>query len=588
MFAPAGVQGRSSTGLQEGRPQTPGIALANPIKQTIAVQVNDVEQKQRVYLAFQGGGARGIAHIGGLAAINDLGLGIAGVAGTSAGAIIAALIAAGYSAQELLDAGQRRHILQDVAGGAYENPTSLFTRRGWGAIQVLRVWGGRIAGGLQRIGTPAARGVALAAAAVAFIALFCLAPRLMLVALLLAVLGGAWLLWRVYTGLAPLTAVRNVIDAALVQKLGLAPEVTFAALHHSGRGLPLKLVATDVTDQCLELFSFETTPDVVIADAVAASICLPFIFRIWSFDFSRRGEAAGSKVTRRFLDGGLMSNLPAWTFDEERALDPQAVTVAFGLMPAPETGADEKHWLLAAVNAIVAGPPQIHFRGIERMIHIPLDCDIGLLDFNASFDRFSANAGNAAKKALPILQRELTEIPQLIRGAMDDMLRSVGAQLAGSYAGLGQGGNPRCFRLSLLIQKPADLQSFTVAYEAGHALSARRKRVALVRSAAGEAWQDGPGGQANLSVFAVDDPPDNAKIYADSAWMVFVPIPLLDPAADEAQSANLAVVAIIDSEIRFADEALLADFAGDVRKHALDFFEAADFGRTLRRSVSWL
>ena len=29
-----------------------------------------------------------------------------------------------------------------------------------------------------------------------------------------------------------------------------------------------------------------------------------------------------------FLDGGLVSNLPAWPFDEERALDPDALTIA--------------------------------------------------------------------------------------------------------------------------------------------------------------------------------------------------------------------------------------------------------------------
>jgi hypothetical protein len=72
-------------------------------------------ETRRVYLAFQGGGAKGIAHIGGLAAVNGSSIEIAGVAGTSAGAIVAALVAAGYSAKDIFDREERSHILQRLA-----------------------------------------------------------------------------------------------------------------------------------------------------------------------------------------------------------------------------------------------------------------------------------------------------------------------------------------------------------------------------------------------------------------------------------------------------------------------------------------
>ena len=50
---------------------------------------------------FEGGGVRGIAHVGAICALAEKGYEWERVAGTSAGAIIAALVAAGYSCSEL-------------------------------------------------------------------------------------------------------------------------------------------------------------------------------------------------------------------------------------------------------------------------------------------------------------------------------------------------------------------------------------------------------------------------------------------------------------------------------------------------------
>ena len=52
-------------------------------------------------LVFEGGGVKGIGLAGAYAAISERGFRPHGVAGTSAGAIMAALVAAGYSADEL-------------------------------------------------------------------------------------------------------------------------------------------------------------------------------------------------------------------------------------------------------------------------------------------------------------------------------------------------------------------------------------------------------------------------------------------------------------------------------------------------------
>jgi NTE family protein len=50
--------------------------------------------RKKVFLVFEGGGAKGIVHVGALRALEKRGVEIAGVAGTSAGAIVASLVAA--------------------------------------------------------------------------------------------------------------------------------------------------------------------------------------------------------------------------------------------------------------------------------------------------------------------------------------------------------------------------------------------------------------------------------------------------------------------------------------------------------------
>ena len=50
---------------------------------------------------FEGGGVRGIGHVGAACAMQEAGYQFADLAGSSAGAIVAALLAAGYACDEL-------------------------------------------------------------------------------------------------------------------------------------------------------------------------------------------------------------------------------------------------------------------------------------------------------------------------------------------------------------------------------------------------------------------------------------------------------------------------------------------------------
>ena len=73
------------------------IALANA---TFAGPVAEIE-RERVGLVLSGGAARGLAHIGVLKALEEQGVAIDAIAGTSMGAVVGGLYAAGYSIAEL-------------------------------------------------------------------------------------------------------------------------------------------------------------------------------------------------------------------------------------------------------------------------------------------------------------------------------------------------------------------------------------------------------------------------------------------------------------------------------------------------------
>src|SRR5450631_3148214 len=65
--------------------------------------------RPRIGLTLSGGGAKGLAHIGILKAIDSAGLSIDYLTGTSMGAIIGSLYASGYSADSILYMGRHIH-----------------------------------------------------------------------------------------------------------------------------------------------------------------------------------------------------------------------------------------------------------------------------------------------------------------------------------------------------------------------------------------------------------------------------------------------------------------------------------------------
>lgn len=72
----------------------------------------------------------------------------------------------------------------------------------------------------------------------------------------------------------------------------------------------LHIVAANLSRQRSEVFSFENTPDVAVADAVRMSMTIPIYFEALRFD----GQSFGTGDY--YVDGGLFDNFPTHIFDE--------------------------------------------------------------------------------------------------------------------------------------------------------------------------------------------------------------------------------------------------------------------------------
>lgn len=270
------------------------------------------------YAIFEGGGAKGITHIGALKALEKNGYAIVGAAGASAGAIIAALTAVGYSADELLDPMAGTDLLSN-----YEmKPTDLLGRRPWAFFNALRLitpWTLAGAGALSviRFLINVTGALANYSNLITFFALVLIVP-------------GALLLVPVIfcRGYLSTREIRKTLNFILRERLKAhyvdlgfdhEPPRYIRFSHIDPTVIPqcslLKVIVSDANNNCLVQFD-QNTPDVIVADAVAASAAIPFVFRSPPV----RGAATDSDPV--YVDGGLISNLPVWAFSsEKRALE---------------------------------------------------------------------------------------------------------------------------------------------------------------------------------------------------------------------------------------------------------------------------
>ncbi|HZF43691.1 MAG TPA: patatin-like phospholipase family protein [Sphingomonadaceae bacterium] len=276
--------------------------------------------KPPAYAIFEGGGAKGITHVGALRAFRES-YWLVGAAGASAGAIIAALAAVGYQADDLFDEANGTDIL--TRNGT--SPLGLLGRRRW----LLASWVvSRLSATLAlTFWSLLALVVMIRTGNFSWWPLAAVSPAVLLIFLV-------FLLWPVMLrgGFLKTDEMRDQLDRLLRARLEtlyktrgvvrqIGDYVTFEDMDPAviQDACSLKIVVTDARKRRLVQFD-QSYKKVSVADAVAASAALPLIFsppRI-------RGLAEADQSV--FVDGGLVSNLPVWAFVSEKKMFERAST----------------------------------------------------------------------------------------------------------------------------------------------------------------------------------------------------------------------------------------------------------------------
>ena len=510
------------------------------------VEGRDVD---RVFVAFEGGGAKGLVHIGALKALEEYGANICGLAGTSAGAIIAALRATGMHADEMADP-VRGTTLLPLLGPKFRSATDIFGRGGWARIAALRSAATAFSGrrwiasvilllltmfGSLFIAHDYGKGaVALAIA----------------VWIVVAVTGGLWLL----SGLSSVHIFRDALRKLLQERLFPTEpgrDVFFSDFGVDGRPT-LKIVATDLNARQLRLFSPEQTPEILVADAVAASICLPVIFRPFEF---------GSSF---FLDGGLVSNLPAWPFDEERALDPDALTIAIEIIDATSNApVSPIGWLGAAVKTAIFGSSILNKRAVGRLEVVPMETQLKVLDFDIGADAALKAVAEATSFARARIVQRLLEGPDVLREATRDVYELTRTVLEGQESIFDSGTLRGRIRVALAIKEAGLYRSLRLRHGIGYDDHADEAMLVPIEgSLAGRSWVGQEPTFTEIFQVAgliydaegteVLPGPANRQrrrlVWPELAWSLCVPVFTADQ--DEP-----ALVVVIEGDERIADEA---------------------------------
>jgi NTE family protein len=231
-------------------------------------------------VVLEGGGVKGIALVGALSVLMDAGYAFPRVAGTSAGAIVGALLAAGLRADEL------RRILEDTDYRRFQDESWLD-----------RLPGGRIVSLLAEDG--------------------------------------------IYEGEYLARWLDDVLgDVDTFSQLALPPDPN-STLEPDQR-YSLVVNVSDVSLGRLVRFPWDyqrvyglVPGEQRIVDAVRASMSIPFFFEPVRFGYERQVDGRRKQVRSVLVDGGMLSNFPVDIFDRTDGKPPRWPTFGIKLSCRP-------------------------------------------------------------------------------------------------------------------------------------------------------------------------------------------------------------------------------------------------------------
>lgn len=288
----------------------------------------EVRVSEKVYdIVFEGGGARGVVHLGAIRAFEEAGLLPGRVVATSAGAIGAALLAAGYDSHAF-EAALFAEVRPGVTAFAtFLDPIEQLTDEQVEASAVFRALDEF---DMPFIGADAERRLDLRVAK--------------------AIVNSPGL--RHYTSLNEWGGVcaGEGIFQNVQRWLAQAPggrdysQATLGELY-AATGRHLTVVATDVTVGRMLALNHVTAPDVPVAWAVRMSVAIPFVYQEVRWR-SAWGQYLGQELAGNVVvDGGALSNFPLGLVlgrgpDIERIMGPvppgEPRAVGLDIMPSME------------------------------------------------------------------------------------------------------------------------------------------------------------------------------------------------------------------------------------------------------------
>lgn len=308
-------------------------------------------------LVLQGGGVKGIGLVGALAVLEEKGFAPQNLAGTSAGAIVATLSAAGYSAKDL------RKILRETSLGDFRD-------KGW-------------------------------------------EDRIPMAGLPLSILKDQ----GIYEGKEFLTWMRKLLADKGIQRFGDLVHPSYA--RQKQFRYKVQVVASDLTGRRMLLLPRDAPKlgvkpdDLDVALAVRMSMSIPFFFEPVRF----RNAATGREHV--IVDGGMLSNFPVWVFDVKgkpswptfglMLVDPKPAQPVTERLPEPEPIRGPLGETIAFVKDLVATAVEGHDRtaleeaDFVRTIAIP-NAGVSTTDFDLGPAKQNALYSSGRKAALDFLK----------------------------------------------------------------------------------------------------------------------------------------------------------------------------------------
>lgn len=277
------------------------ITLRNRVKPQSTVKDQKCPIKNVV---FQGGGVRGIAYLGALDALVDKGIDLSKiekVAGASAGALTALILALGFELDTVDKILSQKNLNDFLDKKQLEK-----NRSAWGL--------------LKDQATKSA---------------FSWLTNAKKPELTEDVNAELFDSFGIYEG----EDLRAWIDKLIVDRLksfGIPhTNLTFKELHdlkeenqHGFKDLYVQ--GTNLTEKGPRTFSWEATPDVIIADAVRISMSIPIIFKPHKVHVKDQNKQRVLESDDWYVDGGVANNYPLKLFDDNDSLNPE--TIGFRLI----------------------------------------------------------------------------------------------------------------------------------------------------------------------------------------------------------------------------------------------------------------